>query len=348
MGDRAGLSGARSGQHADRSAHRLGDLPLLRIQPREDIHGIILPAVGHGCANTIGGRVRTALGVGALALAALFVTQAPAAARAGDPVPTPSPVVTEVRTFSYGSHVRQRMDVWWHPEGEARPAVFVIHGGWWASGDKKYMTEVSRSFSQLGFTVANIDYRLSGDAPWPAQRSDALTAISAVRRHAAQFNTDPDRYAVIGFSAGGHIAAAVDTYGDGLPGLRGVVGISPVVSPMTAYADGDQGADAEQRHLRKAAIALAGGCGPIKCPRIWRSMEPALHASPGDAPMLSVHSADEFVPPYHSEILQGALAEAGVDMTIMTMPGTQHSAPLYREPGVAESVEQWVIGRLMK
>jgi acetyl esterase/lipase len=276
------------------------------------------------------------------------MTPATALARASDPTPSPSPVATQVRTFSYGPHAQQRMDVWWHPEGVPRPAVFVIHGGWWSGGDKKYMTEVSRAYAHLGYTVVNLDYRLSGDAPWPAQRTDALTAIQAVRRHAAQFNTDPDRYVVIGFSAGGHIAAAVGTYGDGQPGLRGVVGISPVVSPMTAYADGDEGADPEQRKLRKAAIALAGGCLPTTCPRTWSSMETPLHATPGDAPMLSVHSMDEFVPPYQSEILQAALAEAGVKMTVKTMPGAAHSAPLYREPGVAESVEQWITARFQK
>jgi acetyl esterase/lipase len=157
---------------------------------------------------------------------------------------------------------------------------------------------------------------------------------------------DPERYAMIGFSAGGHIAAAVGTYGDGVPGLRGVAGISPVVSPETAYEDGDLGADFEQRKLRKATIALAGDCDPTKCPRTWASMEVPLHASAGDAPMLSVHSTDEFVPPYQSEMLKQALNEVGVAMNIRVIPGSQHSSPLYREPGVAESVQSWIIARL--
>ncbi|MEW9534292.1 alpha/beta hydrolase [Microbispora sp. NPDC049125] len=306
--------------------------------------------------------VGTAAGVGALVLASfLLAPSAGASARVSDPAPnssasptpspSPSPSATtsdvRIRTFAYGTHVRQRMDVWWHETGPRRPAVFVIHGGWWSGGDKKYMTSVSRSFSQLGYTVVNLDYRLSGDAAWPAQRADTLDVIATVRRHAEQFNTDPDRYVLLGFSAGGHLATAAGAYGDGLPGLRGVVGISPVVSPLTAYADGQgDGASLEQRKLRKAAIVLAGGCSPRQCPAVWSSMEVPYHATAGDAPVMTVHSADEFVPPYQSGTLKQALAEVGVPMTVKTMPGTQHSAPLYREPGVADAVQKWVADRL--
>ncbi|WP_256862640.1 alpha/beta hydrolase [Microbispora sp. GKU 823] len=328
--------------------------------------------------------VRTALGMGVAALAALMLAppDAQAATSAGDPVhhpsaspapsaapsagPSPSPTASpspspspsaspspaltppdvRIRTYAYGSHARQIMDVWWHTAGPRRPAVFVIHGGWWAGGDKKYMTSISRSYSQLGYTVVNLDYRLSGDAAWPAQRTDVLTAVNAVRRHAAFFNTDPDRYVLVGFSAGGHLATAVGAYGDGRPGLRGVVGISPPVSPLSAFADGSVFGSKEQQKLRKAAIRLAGGCTPAKCPRVWSSMEVPFHASAGDPPMLTVHSSEEFVPPYQSELLKESLESVGVQMTVKTMAGTQHSAPLYREPGVAETVQAWIVARL--
>lgn len=282
-------------------------------------------------------------------------TSAPRSTPVPSASPTPSPRISlssavpgaKVRTYAYGRHPRQRMDIWWHPTGPRRPAVFIIHGGWWSSGDKKQLTSISKSYVRLGYTVVNLNYRLSGDATWPAQRTDALTVIKTVRRHAALFNTDPDRYVVVGFSAGGHIATALGTYGDGLPGLRGVVGISPVVSPLTAYADGaDPFADGTRRKLRKAALALAGGCTPSQCSERWSSMEVAFHATPGDAPMLTLHSDDEFVPPYQSELLRQSLGEVGVPVTIKTAPGMQHSSALYRQPGVAETVQSWIASRV--
>ncbi|GGL08977.1 hypothetical protein Sme01_12410 [Sphaerisporangium melleum] len=300
-----------------------------------------------------------------LALAGVLLAPAAAlpagASAAPTPTPTPSPTSstaptspenvltrTIVRTYAYGRQsARQRMDVWWEPRAGRRPGVFIIHGGWWNSGDKKYMTAVSRSYAEMGYTVFNINYRLSQDAAWPAQRTDTLAAIATARKHADFFSFDPDRYVVVGFSAGGHLATAVGTYRDGLPGLRGVVGISPVISPLTAYSDGDEGADFDQRKLRLAAIALAGGCRPTgACAKVWSSMEIPWHASPHDAPVLTVHSSDEFVPPYQSELLKEQLNQVGVAMNIRVVPGYYHSSPLYREPGVAEGVREWVAGKL--
>ncbi|GAA2897267.1 hypothetical protein GCM10010517_62290 [Streptosporangium fragile] len=310
--------------------------------------------------------MRTAVTVGALALAALVLGPAavhtPSHAHAASaektavkaertPAPTaePDPLVqgTVVDTVAYGPHARQRMDVWYQTDVIRRPGVFLIHGGWWSSGDKKYMTEISRSYAEQGYTVFNINYRLSGDASWPAQRTDTLDAIATARRHAALWSFDPNNYVVIGFSAGGHLATAAGTYKTGLPGLRGVVGISPVISPLTAYIQGADTFDLNKRKLRAAAIRLAGGCEPVgKCARIWASMEVSQHASRGDAPMLTVHSADEFVPAEHSYQLKERLAQVGIPMTVLTEPGVEHSAPLYRLPGVADTVQQWVAEKL--
>ncbi|YCK34579.1 alpha/beta hydrolase [Actinomadura sp. ATCC 39365] len=297
--------------------------------------------------------MRTAVFAGALVLAAVALT--PAVAFAAEP---PIPVVTNptdpdglgglaTETLSYGRLRNQDMDVWWTPDGQKRPGVFLIHGGWWSGGDKKYMKEITRSYADLGYTVFNLNYRLSGEAAWPAQRTDALAAIALARKHADRWAFDANKYVVVGFSAGGHIAASVGTYGNGIAGLKGVVGLSPIISPLRAYADGEKTANHDKRKLREAAIRLAGGCEPKgKCSRVWASMEVAWHASAKDAPMLTVHSEDEFVPPSQSQLLKQMLGQVGVPMTIMTAPGTNHSAPLYREPGVAERVQAWIAERI--
>ncbi len=311
--------------------------------------------------------VRAAVSVSALALAAvvLIPTTAEAVAERGDPTPLPSatestPYSTSetdplsgplVRTVRYGKQPRQRMDVWQHEDsldGVLRPAVFIIHGGWWNSGDKKSMRSIVRPYFDMGYTVFNLNYRLASDAPWPAQRTDVLRALATARRHGRLYGFDIDRYAIIGFSAGGHIATAVGTYGDGIPGLRAVVGVSPVVSPLTAYVDGDVGASPKQHHLRMAAVRLAGNCLPTsrRCAKVWRSMEVPWHASKHDAPVLTLHSEDEFVPPYQSELLKEQLSRVGVPMNIRVVPGDNHSTDMYRLPGVAEGVQKWVSAKL--
>ncbi|MGV9303481.1 MULTISPECIES: alpha/beta hydrolase [unclassified Nonomuraea] len=291
--------------------------------------------------------MRAAVIASVLAAVALI----PGAAHASkDPSPSYGDALggTTFETVSYGPGKRQAMDIWWTPDYSKHPAVFLIHGGWWSGGDKKYMTEITRSYVELGYTVFNLNYRLSTEAPWPAQRTDAFDAIATARRHAERWNFDPNNYVVVGFSAGGHIAAAVGTYGDGtLQGLKGVVGVSPVISPLRAYTDGADSTDPNRVKLRDAAIRLAGGCEPKgKCSRVWASMEVPWHASKKDAPMLTVHSDDEFVPAAQSLLLKDMLGQVGVKMTVFTEPGISHSAPLYREPGVAERVQKWIEERL--
>ncbi|MEW9553435.1 alpha/beta hydrolase [Nonomuraea sp. NPDC050783] len=302
--------------------------------------------------------MRIAVHVGALALAAVALTPVSASATAQEPTPSPTVAVPatsddvyglSTETIAYGPHRRQQMDVWWTPDGQQRPGVFLIHGGWWSSGDKRYMKEITRGYAELGYTVFNVNYRLSGDAPWPAQRTDALAAIAAARKHAERWSFDPGNYVVVGFSAGGHIAAAVGTYGDGVSGLKGVVGLSPIISPLQAFTDGDsrKTTDRGRRKLRHAAIKLAGGCAPKgKCSRVWASMEVAWHASRHDAPVLTIHSQDEFVPPEQSILLRDQLAKVGVPVTVLTQPGANHATALYREPGVAERVQTWISERI--
>ncbi|WP_246074781.1 alpha/beta hydrolase [Nonomuraea terrae] len=299
--------------------------------------------------------MRTAVFVSALALAAVVLT--PVAASASKE-PTPAPTVDypvdvnglgglALETVPYGSHKRQTMDVWWTPDGQERPGVFVIHGGWWSSGDKKSMKEIARGYADMGYTVFNLNYRLSGDAAWPAQRADAVAAIALARKNADQWAFDPGNYVVVGFSAGGHIAAAVGTYGDGINGLKGVVGMSPIISPLRAYSDGEKTTDAAKRKLRTAAIKLAGcGAPKGKCSRVWASMEVAWHASAKDAPMLTVHSDKEFVPPVQSQLLKKMMGQVGVPVTVITAPGVNHSTEVYREPGMAERVQAWIAGRI--
>ncbi|MFI6508456.1 alpha/beta hydrolase [Streptosporangium sp. NPDC050855] len=303
---------------------------------------------GIGSRGGTGGETGRGTGGGARTGGAAERTPAPTPTPTATATPDPSSQGTVVDTVSYGSHPRQRMDVWYQSDEIKRPAVFLIHGGWWSSGDKKYMTEISRSYAEQGYVVFNLNYRLSGDASWPAQRTDTLDAIATARRHAALWSFDPNNYVIIGFSAGGHLATAAGTYKSRLRGLRGVVGISPVVSPLTAYTEGADTFDLNKRKLRQAAIKLAGGCEPTgRCAKIWSSMEVPWHASRGDAPMLVVHSEDEFVSPEHGNQLKDHLRPFGVSVTVLTEPGIEHSAPLYRLPGVAEQTQEWVAQKLL-
>jgi len=90
------------------------------------------------------------------------------------------------------------------------PLIVWIHGGAWMLNDKYadmgYMTETLKAFADSGYAVASIDYRYSTTAVFPAQIQDCNRAVEFLYEHAAEYGLDKDKFALMGFSAGGHLA----------------------------------------------------------------------------------------------------------------------------------------------
>jgi acetyl esterase/lipase len=99
------------------------------------------------------------------------------------------------------------------------PAILWLHGGGWERGDKNGNSGAVM-LADSGFVTASIFYRLSGDAPFPADVEDSKCAIRYLRANAARYRIDPDHIGVAGVSAGGHLAALVAT-ADKNAGLEG-------------------------------------------------------------------------------------------------------------------------------
>lgn len=92
------------------------------------------------------------------------------------------------------------------------PLVVWIHGGGWRGGDKK--GGPFRALLESGFAVASINYRLSGEAKWPAQLDDCRSALAYLRAHAAEYDLDAKRMGLWGGSAGGHLVLMLALKGD--------------------------------------------------------------------------------------------------------------------------------------
>ena len=111
-----------------------------------------------------------------------------------------------------------------------RPAIVVIHGGGWIEGDKSSFSTPRENrppgnifdFARLGFVVATINYRLSGEAPWPAALHDCRCAVRFLRAHAKEHGIDPEHIGAWGNSAGGHLSLMLGMAGkDAVPGDDG-------------------------------------------------------------------------------------------------------------------------------
>src|SRR5438270_12467934 len=100
------------------------------------------------------------------------------------------------------------------------PAVVYIHGGGWVNGKKNAFQRQAAYMATKGFVGACIEYRLSGEAIYPAALNDSKAAVRWLRVNAAKYRIDPDKIGAAGGSAGGHLVALLGTTG-GTPAFEG-------------------------------------------------------------------------------------------------------------------------------
>lgn len=95
-----------------------------------------------------------------------------------------------------------------------RPGILVLPGGGYAFTSDREAEPVAMAYLAEGFNVAVLRYSTGPDAPWEHSFADGRAALAWLRAHAGELAIDPDRIAVVGFSAGGHLAASLGTDAD--------------------------------------------------------------------------------------------------------------------------------------
>jgi acetyl esterase/lipase len=110
----------------------------------------------------------------------------------------------------------QKLDIYLPDECNGPfPVILSIHGGAFKMGDKRdeQLTPMLEGLNR-GYAVVSINYRLSGEAIWPAQINDCKAAVRWLRANSAKYKLNPDKIAAWGGSAGGHLSAMLGTSGD--------------------------------------------------------------------------------------------------------------------------------------
>lgn len=254
---------------------------------------------------------------GVIGLAAPLCAQAPKGLPAGTRVE---------KNVAYGPHERNKLDVFVPSSDAPLPLVIWVHGGGWEGGSKENNPAIS--LLGKGFAVASINYRFSKQAPFPAQIHDCKAAVRFLRANAKTYNLDPDRFGAWGASAGGHLVALLGTSGN-VKNLEGDVGTKGVSSKVQAVCDWFGPTDLIKLSPPVAknnpVTRLLGGDTGEKAD-LAKLANPITHCTKETCPVLILHGdKDSLVPLSQSELLHDALTKAGVESTLIVVPGVGHS-----------------------
>lgn len=203
------------------------------------------------------------------------------------------------------------------PDGRAWPAVLVIHGGGWNSGDREQTRGLAERIAQRGYVAVNISYRLVPGALFPAQLEDAQQALRWMRANAARLRLDPERIGVWGYSAGAQLAALL---GGLSPGDR----LYSADARVKAVVAGGTPADLRKFHGGTLVPAYLGEHWSENS-QAFRESSAAAFVDKSDPPVFLYHGTwDHLVPLDQATDYHAALEAAGVTTELYLMRGLGH------------------------
>lgn len=228
------------------------------------------------------------------------------------------------------------------------PVVVLVHGGGWRAGFRSEFAPMAVRLAQQGYAAVAIDYRLSGEAPYPAAIHDVRAAVRWVRSHAGEYHLNPQRIALAGGSAGGQIASLAGVTGH-LQRFDPGAADSAVSSAVQAVVNIDGLSDFT------AAAALKYEDDPAKQPSaagawfggryaergaLWAEASPIRYVRPGMPPVLFIASAQPRFA-VGREDMAARMAQVGVASRTLVLPGTPHAFWLF-DPWLQPTVDATV------
>ena len=209
-----------------------------------------------------------------------------------------------------------------------RPGVLLIHGGGWRAGAKENQHPLAAQLAQAGYVAFAVEYRLSGEALFPAAVHDLKAAVRWMRAQADRYGMDTTRVAALGCSAGAQLAAMLGTtngmdrfagsVGDDLEhssSVQAVLNIDGIVSFIHPEAAAEEGGPSARGWLGGTKAAAYAN---------WQAASPLEYAGPDTPPFLFVNSA---YPRFHAGRVDlfTILDRHGIHHEDYTFSGAPHS-----------------------
>ena len=215
-----------------------------------------------------------------------------------------------------------------------RAVIIIIHGGGWRSGNRTQHYPLAQRLADLGYVCFTPEYRLSTEALYPAAVYDLKSALRWVRNNAKKYNVDPNKIAVLGFSAGGELAAFLGVT-SGIPKFEGTECNLKTSSLVNAIVDLDgtlsfvhpesgEGDDTK----RTSAATYWFGYSKKENPKLWEEASPLTYVSKHTPPTLFINSSVDRMHAGRTDFLK-VLDENHIYSEVKTFSDAPHSFPLF-------------------
>lgn len=199
---------------------------------------------------------------------------------------------------------------------EATPLIIFIHGGAWKKGNKHDYWPYLIPYAEKGYITATIQYRLLGDAIYPAQLDDVESAILWLTKNAETYHIDTNKIALVGGSAGAHLAMMA-AYTKPELNIKGVVNLYGPSDLTTEYSR-----NADQ------VISLIGQSFE-EAPELYRQASPMTFVTKNIPPTLTFQGTlDDLVPYEQSDNLDKKITEVGAISHYHKLKGWPHTMDL--------------------
>lgn len=240
--------------------------------------------------------------------------------------------IEEGVVFGTGGGRDLRCDLYHPPQPLAgRPAVLLIHGGAWSQGDRSQLRGYGIQLGRKGYLCMAVEYRLSGEAKWPAQIHDVKAALRYLHARSSELGIDPTKISVSGNSAGGHLALLLaatpnlpEFEGDGGHAGAGTSCAACIAfyPPTRLFGKGSPNAYAPGLFADGVNLDTQ------------RLASPITHARADFPPTLLIHgNRDQIVRPSASLDMYSTLADAGAPVELHMFAGLPHGFDASREFG---------------
>jgi pectinesterase len=217
---------------------------------------------------------------------------------------------------------------------EKRVAIMIIHGGGWRTGNRTQHYALAQRLADLGYVCFTPEYRLSTEALYPAAVYDLKAALRWIHKNAKKYKIDTAKISVMGFSAGGQLAALLGTtignksfegtgcYPDYSSDVQAIIDLDGTLSFV--HPESGEGDDSK----RTSAGTYWFGYSKKDNPMLWEEASPLAHVSKSTPPTLFINSSVVRMHAGRDDYMK-VLKEAAIYTDVKTFEGAPHHFPFF-------------------